>query len=191
MRFHSRRLDHPNSLAHALHNRGICHQLGADRDATLAAAQRGATLAEKFGLMQWRACNLLLVGWATGLRADMSCAVRMIDAEIGNSAAVGPLPQYYLGLAAEVLLAAVRPSDGLAHLDRAIAGIDEPGVGFFLPKIYRLRGECLLALSRDNKDDARSLFTTARDIARRQGAAIAQSRIEARLPELVNIRVGR
>ena len=84
-----------------------------------------------------------------------------------------------------------RPSDGLAHLDRAIAGIDEPGVGFFLPKIYRLRGECLLALSRDNKDDARSLFTTARDIARRQGAAIAQSRIEARLPELVNIRVGR
>jgi predicted ATPase len=191
MRFHSRRLDHPNSLAHALHNRGICHQLGADRDATLAAAQRGATLAEKFGLMQWRACNLLLVGWATGLRADMSGAVRMIDAEIGNSAAVGPLPQYYLGLAAEVLLAAVRPSDGLAHLDRAIAGIDEPGVGFFLPKIYRLRGECLLALSRDNKDDARSLFTTARDIARRQGAAIAQSRIEARLPELVNIRVGR
>ena len=109
MRFHSRRLDHPNSLAHALHNRGICHQLGADRDATLAAAQRGATLAEKFGLMQWRACNLLLVGWATGLRADMSGAVRMIDAEIGNSAAVGPLPQYYLGLAAEVLLAAVRP----------------------------------------------------------------------------------
>ena len=40
----------------------------------------------------------------------------------------------------------------LAHLDHAIAGIDEPGVGFYLPEIYRLRGECLLALDRDNKE---------------------------------------
>jgi hypothetical protein len=54
----------------------------------------------------------------------------------------------------------------LAHLDRAIAGIDEPGIGFYLPEIYRLRGECLLTLSRDNKDEARSDFVTARDIAR-------------------------
>jgi tetratricopeptide (TPR) repeat protein len=96
----------------------------------------------------------------------------------------GPLPQYYLGLAAEVLLAAGRPADGLAHLDRAIAGIDEPGIGFYLPEIYRLRGACLLALDRDDKDEARSAFATALDIARRQGAVIFQRRAEACLSEL-------
>ena len=35
-------LDHPNSLAHGLHNFGIGHQLGGDREATFAAAQRAA-----------------------------------------------------------------------------------------------------------------------------------------------------
>ena len=85
-----------------------------------------------------------------------------------------------------MLLAAGRPADGLAHLDRAVAGIDEPGIGFYLPEIYRLRGECLLELSRDNKDEARSAFATARDIARQQGAVIFERRAEVSLSELAN-----
>ena len=101
-----------------------------------------------------------------------------------RSTAAGPLPQYYLGLAAEILLAAGRPADGLAHLDRAIAGIEEPGVGFYLPEIYRLRGACLLALDRHNKQEARSDFATALDIARRQGAVIFERRAETSLSEL-------
>ena len=179
-------LDHPNSLAHGLHNSGIGHQLGADRDATFAAAHRAAELAEKFGLMPWRAGSLVLAAWATAIGSGVADAARVIDAEIGNATAVGPLPQYYLGLAAEVLLAAGRSADGLAHLDRAIAGIDEPGVGFYLPEIYRLRGACLLALGRANRDEARSAFATALDIARRQGAITLQRRAEAAISELSN-----
>jgi hypothetical protein len=110
----------------------------------------------------------------------------LIDAEIGKATAIGPLPQYYLGLAAEILLAAGRPADGLAHLDRAIAGIDEPGIGFYLPEIFRLRGACLLALSRDNRNEAVVAFVTARDIARRQGAVILERRAEASLSEVAH-----
>jgi class 3 adenylate cyclase/tetratricopeptide (TPR) repeat protein len=177
-------LDHPNSLGHGLHNTGIGHQLGGDREATFKAAHRAAALAEKFGLPPWRASSLVLAGWATATGGGIADAVRLIDAEIGNATAVGPLPQYYLGLAAEVLLAAGRPSDGLAHLDRAIAGTDEFGIGFYLPEIYRLRGACLLALDRDNKDEARSAFTTAAEIARRQGAVIFERRAETSLSEI-------
>jgi class 3 adenylate cyclase/tetratricopeptide (TPR) repeat protein len=177
-------LDHPNSLAHALHNAATFHQLAGDRDASFAAAHRAAALAEKFGLSQWRAGSLLLTGWATATGSGTADAARLIDAEIDKATAVGTVPQYYLGLAAEVLLAAGRPADGLAHLDRALAAIDEPGIGFYLPEIYRLRGECLLALSRDNKDGARSAFATARDVARRQGAIIFGHRAEARIAEV-------
>ena len=177
-------LDHPNSLAHGLHNVGIGHQLGGDREATYAAAHRAAALAEKFGLPPWRASSLILVGWATATGAAAADAVRLIDAEIANATAAGPLPQYYLGLAAEVLLAAGRPADALGHLDRAIAGIDEAGVGIYLPEIYRLRGACLLALDRRNKAEARSAFATAADIARRQGAVIFERRAQASLSEL-------
>jgi tetratricopeptide (TPR) repeat protein len=179
-------LDHPNSLAHALHNGGIAHQLATDRDATAMVAQRAFALAEKFGLVAWRASSLVLAGWATAVGPGAADSARLFDAEIDKATAVGPVPQYYLGLAAEVLLAAGRPADGLAHLDRAIAAINEAGVGFYLPEIYRLRGECLLALHRDNKDDARSDFATARDIARSQGAVIFERRAEASLSVVNN-----
>ena len=86
-----------------------------------------------------------------------------------------------------MLLAAGRPADGLAHLDRAIAAIDEPGVGFYLPEIYRLRGVCLLALGRGNKDEARSALATARDIAQRQGAIIFERRAEMALSQVTNV----
>jgi class 3 adenylate cyclase/tetratricopeptide (TPR) repeat protein len=183
-------LDHPNTLAHALHNFGTCLQLVGDRAATFAAADRAVMLAQKFGLSQWRAGSVLLKGWATAVGSGVADAARLIDAEIGNATAAGPLPQYYLGLAAEVLLAAGRPADGLAHLDRALAGIDEPGVGFYLPEIYRLRGECLLALGRDNKEEARQAFATARDTAKRQGAVIFERRAKASFAEVANIGTG-
>ncbi len=106
----------------------------------------------------------------------LCCA--LLDAEIGNAAATGPLTQYFLGLAAEVLLAAGRPADAFTHLDRA-AAIEEPGVGFYLSELHRLRGECLLSLKRRNKAEARQAFTTARDDTFEQRAA-------ARLVELGN-----
>ena len=184
-------LDHPNTLAHALHNIAIGHQLAGDRDAVYAAASRAAALAQKFGLTQWRANSLLQTAWAIAVGAGIADAARLVDAEIASATASGPLPQYFIGLAAEVLLGAGRAADALTHLDRAIAGIDEPGVGFYVPEIYRLRGACLLALGRGNKDEARQAFATARDSARQQGAVIFERRAEACLAEVTSIRIGR
>jgi class 3 adenylate cyclase/tetratricopeptide (TPR) repeat protein len=177
-------LDHPNTLGQALAHIGVGLQIVGDRDATLAAARRAVAVAEKFGLLPWRAGGLMLTGWATAVGAGIADAARLIDAEIDNAIATSPFSHYYLGLAAEVLLAAGRPADGLAHLERAIAVIDEPGVGFYLPEIHRLRGECLLSLSNLNKGKARQAFVTARDIARLQGAKLFERRAKARLVEM-------
>jgi class 3 adenylate cyclase/tetratricopeptide (TPR) repeat protein len=180
-------LDQPNSLARSLYDSAMCYQLVTDREATLAAAQRVAALAEKFGLMPYRAGSLLLMAWATALGSSVAEAAQVIDSEIDKATTAGPFPQYYLGLAGEVLLAAGRSAEGLALLERAIAAIDEPGVGFYLPEIYRLRGQCLLALGRGNKDEAQQAFAVARDIAIRQGAVIFARRAEASLGEITNI----
>jgi hypothetical protein len=61
------------------------------------------------------------------------------------------------------IVAAGRPADALGHLDRAIAGIDEAGIGIYLPEIYRLRGACLLALDRGNKAGTISLRNRRRN----------------------------
>ncbi|HEY1745903.1 MAG TPA: adenylate/guanylate cyclase domain-containing protein [Xanthobacteraceae bacterium] len=177
-------LDHPFSLTHALHNAALGFQLAGDRERTLAAAQRAVALAEKFGLYAYGASSLVLAGWASAAAAAVADAAALIDAKIAAATAAGPVPQYYLGVAADVLLAAGRAGDALAHLDRAVAGVDEPGVGFYLPEIYRLRGECLLALDRSNKDEAKRTFVTASEIARRQGAIVLKHRADASLGKL-------
>ncbi len=177
-------LEHPNTLAHALYNSAMCRQFVGDRNATATLAARAAALSDKFGLMAWRAGSLILVGWVDATGSSAGDAARVVDAEIANATAVGPVPQYALGLAAEILLAAGRAGDGLGHLNRAIAGIDESGVGLYLPEIYRLRGECLLALDRENKEEARRAFVAARDIAQKQGAALFERRAEKSLAEV-------
>ena len=181
-------LGQPNSLARALHHSAMCYQLVTDREATFGAAQRVAALAEKFGLLPYRAGSLLLMAWASAFGSGVAEAAQIIDSEIDKATAAGPLPQYYLGLAGEVLLAAGRSADGLALLDRAIAAIDEPGVGFYLPEIYRLRGKCLLALGRGNMDETLQAFAAARDIAIQQGAVIFERHAVASLGEITNIR---
>ncbi len=60
---------------------------------------RAAALAEKFGLLPWRASSLLLTAWATAVGAGVADAARLIDARNrqGDTPS-GPLPQYYPGL---------------------------------------------------------------------------------------------
>jgi len=111
-----------------------------------------------------------MAAWANAVGTGIPASARIVETEIDRAIAQTPLPQYLLGLAAEILLIAGRAADGIKLLDRALAGIDEPGVGLFLPEIYRLRGRCLLALNRNNKTEARTEFEQAIAIAATQGA---------------------
>jgi class 3 adenylate cyclase/tetratricopeptide (TPR) repeat protein len=180
-------LDQPNDWAFALYSCGACRQVVGDRDGALAFARRSVTISEKFGLLPWRAGSLVLVAWATAMGGAVTDAARLIEAEIEQATSAGSVVIYNLALAAEVMLAANRPRDGIALLDRANAGLEEPGVGWYLPEIYRLRGECVLAIDRNNKEDARRAFAAARDIANQQGAVILARRAEASLANVARI----
>ena len=166
-------LEHPHSLAHAFWELALFNQLIKNRERVVAASRHVAALAEKYGLAPYQTTGLLLLTWAEAVgEASLASAAQTFDTEIDNAIARATVPQYFLGLGGEVALNAGRPADGLAYADRALAAIDEPGVGFYLPEIYRLRGECLLAIDRDNKEEARHAFATAQGIARQQGAAL-------------------
>ena len=182
----SETLDQPNDRAFALYINAMSRQLAADHDATLEFARRAATISEKFGLAPWRGGSLILMAWATAMGGAAADAAEIIDAEIEQTASTSPAVIYYLGLAGEVLLVANRPADGIALLNRALVGIEEPSVGFYLSEVYRLRGECLLAMDRKNKDEARQAFAVARDIANRQGVLILARRAEASLLRVAN-----
>jgi class 3 adenylate cyclase/tetratricopeptide (TPR) repeat protein len=178
-------LDHPFSLMHALYNAGMAFQIGGDREQTGKLAERAIMHADKYGFPPYRAGATLLLTWAHGAtRAGM---VDLVEKEIAETAATGPNVHYLFGVAGEVTLTAGHRDRALGLLDRALAANQEPDVGFYLAEIWRLRGECLLALDRGNKAEARQAFTTARDVARRQGAVIFERRAETSLVEAANI----
>jgi class 3 adenylate cyclase len=156
---------------------GRSHEMGLMRERwQLARHGEGqiVTVIGEAGIGKSRAVEAL----QEALTAEPHARVNLQCSPHHSDSALYPVIQY-LGRAAR--FAATDTPD---MLERAIAGIDEPGIGFYVPEVYRLRGECLLALSRNNKDEARSAFATARDIATRQGAVIFERRAAASLAEL-------
>jgi tetratricopeptide (TPR) repeat protein len=77
-----------------------------------------------------------------------------------------------------------RYRDALAFLDRGIDANEERDVGFYIAEIRRLRGRCLLALDRANKEEARAAFTAAKHIVERQSAVAFLRRADAELASL-------
>ena len=173
-------LDHPFSLAHAFYNAAMAHQIGGNRDLTGEMAERMIALGDRYGFPSYRAGAMLLLAWARGTERAGSTDM---EKEIAQAVAAGPNVQYLLGVAGEVMLAAGRSDRAEALVDRALVANQEPDVGFYLAEIWRLRGDCLLALDRANRDKARQAFATARGIARQQGAVVFERRAEASLVE--------
>ena len=93
-----------------------------------------------------------------------------METEFPRVSVMGPMPVYYTGLLAGVRLEAGQAA--LAHelLDGVLTTVKEPGVGFYLPLIHRLRGECLLRLDQSNFDDAVRDFEAAIAAAKLQQA---------------------
>jgi class 3 adenylate cyclase/tetratricopeptide (TPR) repeat protein len=176
-------LDHPFSLAHALYNTVSMYQLAGDRDGAEEIAERMIALAEKYGFQSYLAGARLIRAW-TAAAAGGADAVAFVERSIEQTVAVGPTAQQYLGIAGEVMMSGGRYRDALAFLDRGIEANEERDVGFYVAEIYRLRGICLLALDRANKDEARAAFVSAKEIAQRQGAIIFVQRAEAALADL-------
>ena len=83
---------------------------------------------------------------------------------------MGPMPVYYTGLLAGVRLEAGQAAPAHELLDGVLTTVKEPGVGFYLPQIHRLRGECLLRLDQSNFDDAVREFEAAIAAAKLQQA---------------------
>ncbi len=95
-----------------------------------------------------------------------------METEFPRVSIMGPLPPFYAGLLASVRLEAGLIAQALEPLDMMLRTIKEPGVGFFLPEIHRLRAECLLRLDPANFDEAIREFETAIATAKQQQARV-------------------
>jgi class 3 adenylate cyclase/predicted ATPase len=169
-------LEHPPSLAHALSDAAITWQIAGDRAASDDMARRTVELADKYSLAHHRVIGRFLSGWSQAAAANTPAGLTQMESAFAHVSAVAALRLYFTAVLAEVLARAGRAEAALALLDQALAAVKEPGVGFYLSEVHRLRGECLMMLAAGNRDAALRSYDTALEVASQHGATLLQLR---------------
>lgn len=163
-------LNNPSSLTFACMNAMTAYQIMGDRAAVLRLAQRMLEVADKFNLPPQRSIGTFMSGWIRASEDDLAGGLRVMDEEYPRVSVMGPLPPFYASLLATVRLEAGQVARGLEPLDMMLKSVKEPGVGVFLPEIYRLRAQCLLRLDPCNIDEAIRALEAAIATAKQQQA---------------------
>jgi predicted ATPase len=165
-------LKHPTSLAFACMNAMTAYQIIGDRDAVSRLAQRMFEVADRFNLPPQRSIATFMSGWSSACGDDLAGGLQVMESEFPRVSMTGPLPPFYAGLMSNILFQDGQLVRALEPLDMILRTVKEPGVGFFLPEIYRLRAECLLRLDPANFEEAIREFETAIATARQQQARV-------------------
>ena len=169
-------LNHPNSLAFALSAAMRVYQIIGDRAAVLRLASPLAEIADKFDLPPQRSMAIFMSGWANACGDALERGLQTMESEFARASSTNPLPQHCVGMLAGTRLEAGQPAQALEPLDATLNAVKEPDVGFYLPEIHRLRGECLLRLGAANFDEAVSDIEAAIALAKQQQARAFQLR---------------
>jgi predicted ATPase len=163
-------LGNPTSLTFACMNAMTAYQIIGDRAVVRRLAARMTEIADKFNLPPQRSIATFMIGWLNACEGDLAGGLRVMESEFARVSMMGPLPPFYAGLLASVRLDDGQVERAFEPLDAILRTVKEPGVGFFLPEIYRLRAECLLRLVPEKFDDAAAVFETAIATAKQQQA---------------------
>jgi class 3 adenylate cyclase/tetratricopeptide (TPR) repeat protein len=161
-------LQNPSSLAFACMNAIIGHQILGDRAEVSRLAQRMFEVADKFNFPPQRSVATFVSGWISASEGDLAGGLQVMEAEFPRVSVMGPTPPWYAGMMSNIRLQDGQFARALEPLDAILKTIKEPGVGFFLPEIHRLRAECLLRMDPTNFDVAIGEFEVAITTAKQQ-----------------------
>jgi predicted ATPase len=164
-------LSHPTSLAHAQFLLSIFQHFRQDVAETLKLAEALHGLAVEQGLPHYLAGGSVLRGWALTRHGHVEEGLAHIRRGVAAWASSSIHWHIHaLALLAEAYGKGGKPAEGLAVLAEALSAVEDSGMRFYQPELYRLQGEFLLARAPDNPADAESCFRRAIALARRQGA---------------------
>lgn len=167
-------LNQPASRTHALMNAMMAYQVIEQRDAVLRLARQMIEIADKLKLAPPRSVAVFMSGWATAHGADFGRGHDQMEAEFRRVSSLGPLPHYYAALLADIRMRAGKTALARELLDATLPTIKEPGVGFYVPELHRLRGECLLRSG--DRDRALEELERALNFASAHGAKVLELR---------------
>jgi predicted ATPase len=168
----TRQLNHPFSLAYALHHAGWLSYLLRDSDAGIRYGNECVTLSEEQGFAFWKALGIVSRGTGHMVAGRAAQALAEVSAGLALYHTTGSrksLSEYH-GFLAEIHLRAGRPADARREIATALAVCEETNNRVYEAELHRLTGEAALADAPPNQAAAEEAFHRCLNVARRQGA---------------------
>jgi class 3 adenylate cyclase/predicted ATPase len=162
----------PFTLAVALLHDGALHQSLGDVEVVRERAEALIALATEHGFYQYVMSGMLLRGCAFAAGGQIEPGIMEMRGALDVMRAAGAelARPYYTGILAAAYGKAGQPAQGLALIEEAIDCMNRTGQRLFEAELQRVKGELLLAVSRDRHAEAEACFRHAIDCARRQSA---------------------
>ncbi|MDQ0469493.1 ATP-binding protein [Labrys wisconsinensis] len=185
-------LRHLGSTIHAM-DMALLHQCyRRDHVRTLRQAEELVAFAGDRGFADHHAKGLIFRGWASAMQGAVADGLEVVARGLDQQRRIGTIEDFpiYVCLLAEMLAAAGKPERALEELTTARREFDAVGLRNWLPEVWRMTGDMILAADPAAIEAARAAHDEARRIAETQGAAMLTLRIaisEAKLAERMGL----
>jgi tetratricopeptide (TPR) repeat protein len=164
----AQQLDRPFSVTYALFHNGLLHLWLRELEIARARAEALLEVAENYEFQVWSAVGTCLNGAALAGLGSAEEGLALIRRGRTNYQRLKTPPVFFpllLTLEAEACGVAARPADGVILINGALEIAERAGRTAMLAMFCWLKGELLLAVSRDNLVEAEALLRRALDIA--------------------------
>ena len=170
----ARRSADPTSIALPLLFDAAANSILGDAPKALERAEEELAIGAEYGLGMHLVLGTFLRGWALAVRGQVNegiAEMRRLPLA-GLEAAAG----WYMNALAEVYRASECPDEGLEAVSYGLATGEKTGQTYFEARLHHLKGELLLMKNSSNVEEAERAFSTAIEVARRQGARLFELR---------------
>jgi predicted ATPase/class 3 adenylate cyclase len=174
----AKKMKHPFSTVFALNHHAWLYQFFKDPDMVDKYATELLTVSEEHGFPFWQVAGTFFKGWVLTQRKKEKLGIKQMEDSLKAFQAIGirSILPYFMTALAEVYLDTAQPEKSLNWLENAEKTAKINSEHFFDAEIYRLKGEVMFALDRQNKPDAESLLWRSIETARRQKLKILEIR---------------
>jgi predicted ATPase len=179
-------LAHPFTVAIALWNTGILHQLLREPHAMGAVGERIIRYSNEMGLRAMVPVGKALRGDALSHQGEITEGIAQIRegmAEVRTIGTLITLPSLFAALA-DAFARCGNVDEGLAAVEEGLMMSRAGGDRFSLPEIHRMRGKLLLDRSTADRDAAAAAYREAIEIAQAQHARLLELRAATSLARL-------
>ncbi|PYN83190.1 MAG: hypothetical protein DMD96_03280 [Candidatus Rokuibacteriota bacterium] len=179
-------LSHPTTRAYALGFAAVIHQLRRETREAQDRAEAMVTLATEQAMPFWLAMGIFRRGWAIADQGHRPEGIAEMHRGLTAWRDTGAQLEttYRLALIADAYVSEDQAGEGPELLEEALTLAGATGERFWEAELHRLKGEFLLARSRDGQAQAEASFRQAIERARHQNAKSLELRALVSLSRL-------